>query len=150
MSGQLAGIAYAHAADLGLPLTRHLDPPRPNWVLFIMRRRPVSVLELPRYQRRAADLLTEAEQDAVIDLVAFDPTCGDLIPGAGGLRKVRVGRGGSGKRGGARVIYYFYNGDFPAVLMALYAKNEKADLSARDKKELAGDLKEIMASWRRK
>jgi len=36
------------------------------------------------------------------------------------------------------------------VLMALYAKNEKADLTARDKKALAGTLKEIMASWRRK
>ena len=115
-----------------------------------MRRSPVSVLELPRYRRRTAELLTTDEQDAVVDLVAFDPTCGDLIPGTGGLRKVRVGRGGSGKRGSARVIYYFYNEDFPLTLMVLYAKNEKADLTARDKKELASDLKEIMASWRRK
>ncbi len=115
-----------------------------------MRRRPVSVIEFSGYERRAGELLTVAEQDAVVDLVAFEPTCGDLIPGTGGLRKVRVGRGGSGKRGGARVIYYFYNGDFPLVLMALYAKNEKADLTARDKKELADDLKEIMASWQRK
>jgi hypothetical protein len=115
-----------------------------------MRRRPVSVMELAGYQRRADELLTEAERDAVVDLVAFDPTCGDLIPGTGGLRKVRIGRGGSGKRGGARVITYFYNGDFPAVLMALYAKNEKADLTARDRRDLAGSLKEIMATWRRK
>ena len=115
-----------------------------------MRRRPVSVTELAGYLRRANELLTEAERDAVVDLVAFDPTCGDLISGTGGLRKVRVGRGASGKRGGARVIYYFYNGDFPAVLMALYAKNEKADLTARDRSELVRSLKEIMASWRRK
>jgi hypothetical protein len=115
-----------------------------------MRHRPVSVMELAGYQRRAGELLTEAEQDAVVDLIAFDPTCGDLIAGTGGLRKVRVGRGGSGKRGGARVIYYFYNAEFPAVLMALYAKNEKADLTARDRSELARSLKEIMTSWRRK
>ena len=115
-----------------------------------MPRRPVSVIELAGYRRRAGDLLSADEQDAVIDLIAYEPTCGDLIPGTGGLRKVRVGRGGSGKRGGARVIYYFYNAEFPAVLMALYAKNEKADLTARDKKALASDLKEIMASWRRK
>lgn len=95
-------------------------------------------------------MLTTEEQAAIVDLIAFDPTCGDLIPGTGGWRKVRVGRGGSGKRGGARVIYYFYNADFPAVLMALYAKNEKADLTARDKKTLTGELKEIMASWRRR
>ena len=115
-----------------------------------MRRRPVSVIELAAYQRRADDLLTADERDAVIDLIAYDPTCGDLIPGSGGLRKVRVGRGSGGKRGGARAIYYFYNADFPLVLMALYAKNEKADLTARDKKALATTLKEIMAPWRRK
>jgi hypothetical protein len=107
-------------------------------------------MELAGYKRRADELLSEAEQSAVVDLIAFDPACGDLIPGAGGLRKIRVGRSGSGKRGGARVIYYYYNGDFPAVLMALYAKNEKADLSARDKAALTGSLKEIMTSWRRK
>jgi hypothetical protein len=117
---------------------------------IVMRRRPVSVMEVAGYRRRADELLTAEEQDAVIDLIAYEPTRGDLIPGTGGLRKVRVGRGGGGKRGGARVTYYFYNADFPLVLMALYAKNEKADLSARDKKALAASLKEIMASWRRK
>ena len=115
-----------------------------------MRRRPVSVIELTGYRQRADELLTVDEQDAVIDLIAYEPTCGDLIPGTGGLRKVRVGRGSSGKRGGARVIYYFYNANFPLVLLALYAKNEKADLSARDKKALAATLKEIMTSWRGK
>lgn len=115
-----------------------------------MPRRPVSVLELAGYKRRADELLTEAEQDAVVDLIAFDPTCGDLITGTGDLRKVRVGLGTRGKRGGARVIYYFYNENFPAVLMALFAKNEKGDLTARDKSALAGGLKEIMASWQKK
>jgi len=115
-----------------------------------MRRRPVSVMELAGYRQRADELLTADEQDALVDLLAYEPTRGDLIPGTGGLRKVRVGRGGSGKRGGARVIYYFYNADFPLVLMALYAKNEKADLSSRERNALAGTLREIMASWRRK
>lgn len=112
--------------------------------------RPVSVVEFPGYRRRADELLDPDEQNAVIDLIAHDPTCGDVIQGTGGLRKVRVGLGTKGKRGGARVIYYFYNEDFPVVLMALYAKNEKADLTARDKKVLADSLKEIMASWQKK
>lgn len=112
--------------------------------------RPVSVVEFPGYRWRADELHAPDEQAADVDLIAFNPTCGDLIPGTHGLRKMRIGRSGSGKRGGARVIYYFYNEDFPAVLMALYAKNEKADLTSRDKKTLAGELKEIMASWQRK
>ena len=113
-----------------------------------MRRRPVSVIELPGYRRRADELLSIDEQDAIVDLIAYEPTCGDLIPGTGGLRKVRVGR--SGKRGGARVIYYFYNADFPVFVMALYAKNEKADLSAREKKEFAAYAKETMTQWQRR
>jgi hypothetical protein len=112
--------------------------------------RPVSVTELPGYRRRADELLTAEEQDAIVDLIAIEPTCGDLIPGTGGLRKVRVGRGGSGKRGGARVIYFYYNPDFPVLLVAIYAKNEKADLTARDKKKFVALVKEITAQWRRK
>jgi hypothetical protein len=114
-----------------------------------MRQRPVSVIELPGYRRRSDELLSSTEQDAIIDLIAFEPTCGDRIPGTGGLRKVRVGRGGSGKRGGARVIYYFYNRDFPVLVMALYAKNQKADLSARERKEFASYAKEAVTQWRK-
>jgi hypothetical protein len=115
-----------------------------------MRRRPVSVTEFTAYTRRADELLSEAEQDAVVDLVAFDPTRGDLIPGTGGLRKLRIAVGGSGKRGGARLIYYFYSEDFPVLLLALYAKNEKSDLSAREKKDFASLVQEIVWQWRKK
>jgi hypothetical protein len=69
---------------------------------------PVSVLEFAAYRRRADQLLTSEQRDAIIDLIAYEPTCGDIIRGSAGLRKVRVGRDGIGKRGGARVIYYFY------------------------------------------
>lgn len=113
-------------------------------------RRPVSVIEFAGYRQRANDLLTVDEQEAVVDLIAYEPTCGDLIVGTGGLRKVRVGRGGRGKRGGARVIYYFHDADFPVLLLALYAKNEKADLSARETKHLADAMKEMTSSWRKK
>jgi|SRR6516165_3672553 len=113
-------------------------------------RRPVSVIELAGYRRRAAELLSSEEQDAVIDLVADEPTCGDLMPGTGGLRKVRIGRGGKGKRGGARVVYYFHGNEVPIFLVAVYAKNEKADLTAGEKKEFAALLKELVARWRRK
>jgi hypothetical protein len=112
--------------------------------------RPVSVIELAGYRRRAAELLTTDEQNAVINLVAYEPICGDLIQETGGLRKVRIGRGGTGKRGGARVVYYFHATDVPILLLALYAKNEKADLTAAEKKEFASLLKGFVAQWRRK
>jgi hypothetical protein len=115
-----------------------------------MPRRPVSVIELAGYRRRAGELLTPDEQDAVIDLVAYEHTCGDVIPGTGGLRKVRIGRGGSGKRGGARIVYYFHDPSMPIYLLALYAKNEKGDLSGREKKEFAEFVKEIARQWRRR
>jgi hypothetical protein len=115
-----------------------------------MRGRPVSVIEFAGYRRRSDELLSRDEQDAVIDLVAYEPTCGDVIRGTGGLRKFRIGRGGSGKRGGARVVYYFHDADFPVLLLAIYAKNEKGDLSAAEKKEFAALVKEIMAQWRRR
>ena len=115
-----------------------------------MRDRPVSVMELAGYLRRASELLTEVERDAVIDLIAYEPTCGDLIPGTGGVRKLRVALAGGGKRGGARVIYYFYNEDHPALLLTLYAKNEKADLRGAEKRIIIGLVTEIVEQWRRK
>jgi hypothetical protein len=115
-----------------------------------MRRRPVSVIEFAGYRRGAHELLTDEEQEAVIDLIAYEPTCGDLMPGTGGLRKVRVGRGGIGRRGGARVVYYFHDVDVPILLLAIYAKNEKADLTAAEKKEFSALVKDFVARWKRK
>src|SRR3954449_1901858 len=115
-----------------------------------MTARPVSVLEFAAYRRRADQLLTAEQRDAIIDLIAYELRCGDIIPGSGGLRKVRVGRDGIGKRGGARVVYYFYNESFPILLLALYAKNEKGDLTAAEKRELAASVKVKVTQWQRK
>ena len=115
-----------------------------------MARRPVSVIEFAGYRRRASELLTAGQRDAVIDLVAYEPTCGDIIPGSEGLRKVRIGRDGMGKRGGTRVVYYFYNEDFPILLLALYAKNEKSDLTIAEKREFAASMREIVRRWKEK
>jgi hypothetical protein len=105
------------------------------------------MIELAGYRRRAGQLLTGDEQEAVIDLVAYEPACGDVIPGTGGLR---IGRSGHGKRGGARVVYYFHDAGVPIFLLAIYAKNEKGDLTAAEKREFSGLVKELVAQWRRK
>jgi hypothetical protein len=114
-----------------------------------MRKRPVSVIELAGYRRRADELLTREQQDALIDLVAYEPTFGDLIPGSGGLRKARVAIERRGKRGGARVIHYFHDADVPILLLALYAKNEKDDLTPREKKEFGELARKVVLQWRK-
>lgn len=88
-----------------------------------------TVIETHTYTRRAKKLLSIEEQDQIIDVIAGNPLAGDIIPGTGGIRKVRFGRDGKGKSGGVRVIYYFYNRDVPIFLIDIYGKNEKSDLS---------------------
>jgi hypothetical protein len=93
----------------------------------------ISVVETPSYIADAERLLTEAERLAVIDRVAAHPLVGVLIKGTGGLRKMRIGIEGRGKRGGGRVIYWFHSEGFPVVLLAMFAKNESSDLSAKER-----------------
>ena len=72
-----------------------------------------------------------------------EPTKVDVIEGTGGLRKLRHGdpRHGKGKRGGLRVIYYWWDGGRQFWLFTLYGKDEMEDLSADEKKLLKGMLK---------
>jgi hypothetical protein len=74
-------------------------------------------------------LLDDAERAALVDYLAYHPTAGVVAPGTGGVRKVRWGLEGRGKRGGARVIYYYHDMEMPLYLMTAYAKNERENLS---------------------
>jgi len=64
------------------------------------------VLETSIFSRRADALLSPEDRSALIDTLARDPMAGDVIPGLGGVRKLRFAPKGRGKRGGFRVIYY--------------------------------------------
>lgn len=64
------------------------------------------------------------------------PDAGDVIPGSGGCRKLRWAAKGHGKRGGARVIYYWFTDDDRILLIDLYAKNESENLSAAQLRDL--------------
>lgn len=71
-----------------------------------------------------------------------NPEAGDLIEGTGGLRKLRYGdpRRNKGKRGGLRVIYYWWDGGRQFWLFTLYDKDEMNDLSAMEKKAIKNML----------
>jgi hypothetical protein len=107
-----------------------------------------TVAETPIYLSHAEGLMTESERSAIVDLLAASPEVGDLIPGAGGLRKVRVPLAGRGKRGGARVIYYVYDQTLPIYLLLAYAKNERDDLSSDQKAALRRLVESIIARKR--
>ncbi len=73
-----------------------------------------------------------------------NPKQGDVIQGSGGLRKIRVASKNKGKRGGARVIYYFLDEKHRFYLLTIYGKNEMSDLTVEQKKQ----LKKFMETWR--
>ena len=109
-----------------------------------------TVVETPSWLRAADGLFSEAERDAIVAMVAANPECGELIAGTGGFRKVRVARKGTGKRGGARVLYIFRNEQFPVFLITVYAKNEKDNLTRRERNELAKRADDIFERYRGK
>jgi hypothetical protein len=94
-----------------------------------MRTRPITVAETAVFMRQAGALWTEDERFEFIDFIARNPEAGDLIPASGGVRKVRWGRHGSGKRGGVRIIYFCHDPAMPLYLLMIYAKARRDDLS---------------------
>lgn len=108
-----------------------------------------TVVETPTYLADADKLFSQVERAAIVDRLASDPKCGVLIPGGGGIRKVRFGFGSRGKRGGARVIYLFGGEDIPVFILAVFAKNEKSDLSAAERNALARMVDGVIKSYRR-
>ncbi len=100
-----------------------------------------SVVETPGYLKDAEAIFTTQEREAIVTMVANNPKCGEIVQGTGGVRKVRVGRGGRGKSGGGRVVYIHHDADHPVFLLAAFAKNEKANLSKAERNEMAKFVK---------
>lgn len=100
-------------------------------------------VELPAFARyRAGYLDDEAFRDLQNELMK-NPAAGEVIEGTGGLRKLRFAdrRRGKGKRGGLRVIYYWWGVGMQFWLYTLYDKDEMADLTAKQRRDLKAALK---------
>ncbi|WP_045452035.1 transcriptional regulator [Caballeronia cordobensis] len=82
----------------------------------------VTIIETAVFQRYAAEIWQDPEREAFIVWLANNPLAGDVIPGTGGLRKVRWSTPGRGKRGGLRVIYYNVLDDGEIWLLIAYSK----------------------------
>jgi len=99
----------------------------------------LTFIELPVFSRFREDYLDDDEYRKLQAELLIHPTAGDVIKGTGGLRKVRFGNSkrGKGKRGGIRVIYYYWASGWQIWLFTLYGKGEMDDLSNDERRELA-------------
>lgn len=93
-----------------------------------------TVAETPIFTRQTEKLFSDEEKRELIDFLAESPLAGDEIPGTGGVRKVRFAASGRGKRGGARVIYYYLDETMPLYALLAYAKNAQDNLTPDEKR----------------
>jgi hypothetical protein len=107
----------------------------------------ITIAEVPEYIRQAERLLSASERQDVLIYLASHPKSGDLIEGTGGIRKLRWGKGGRGKSGGVRVIYYYHSELMPLYLITLFAKNEQDNLSKAERNDLAKLVDFLVATW---
>lgn len=88
------------------------------------------------FTRLIQKLISEEEYRLLQLHLSVRPESGDIIKGSGGIRKLRWTGSGRGKRGGIRVIYYYFTKDEQIYMLYAYPKNEKDDLTADQLKQL--------------
>ena len=99
-------------------------------------------VETPVFTRAVLSLLPDNEYRSLQLALMLRPDAGDLIPGSGGLRKFRWSLPGKGKRGGARVIYYWQRGSEVIYMLFIYAKSRQEDLTREQLRTLSKLVKE--------
>jgi hypothetical protein len=108
-----------------------------------------TVVETFEFVKQAKSCMEKQAKDEFIDFIAKNPFAGDLIPGTGGARKIRWQKNiHDGKRGGVRIIYYYYDQTLPIFLFTVYAKNDRSNLTMNEKAILQNIIKSIVESYR--
>lgn len=104
-----------------------------------------TVVETPDYLSdvKAAGI-SDTEGASIVEWIAANPQAGDEIKGTGGARKFRFSGKGKGKRGGYRIITFYSGQDTPVFLLNVFAKNEKTDLTAKERNTLKAILSEMV------
>ena len=100
------------------------------------------IRETSVFTRQVCELLDDESYRLLQLRLIADPAAGKLIPGTGGLRKVRWQAAGRGKRGGVRVIYYWASKPEVILMLLVYDKSERDDLSPQQQKMLATLVRE--------
>lgn len=116
----------------------------------------LTLVEFRLFTSRVAEYLDDENYRRVQNALAENPNAGDVIPGCGGLRKLRVAHLGrqKGKRGGCRIIYLYLPEASRIDLFAIYGKGEREDLSAEQKRQLTAlaevARQEAFTTWKTK
>lgn len=97
-------------------------------------------IEAGTFTRLVYDYLTEEEYIGLQSYLFTHPEAGAVVPGSGGVRKLRWTVSGRGKRGGIRVIYYWKQTESEIWLLTLYAKNEAASIPGHVLKKIAKEI----------
>jgi mRNA-degrading endonuclease RelE of RelBE toxin-antitoxin system len=100
----------------------------------------VIFVETPTFTRRVLELLDDESYHKLQLHLSAHPDAGAIIRGSGGMRKIRWAGSGRGKRGGVRVIYYWWVANSRISMLLVYAKNEQDDLTPDQLKALKGAL----------
>ena len=100
----------------------------------------LTVIETPLFQKLWPRYWTEEERGEFAAYLAANPNDGAVVPGSGGVRKVRWARPGVGKSSGVRVIYFNRNEQGEIYLLTIYAKSETANLSTATLREIRNAL----------
>jgi len=87
------------------------------------------IIETSTFTKRVQEILSEEEYRLFQIKLIGDPEAGNIIQGSGGIRKIRWAGSGRGKRGGSRILYYWYNKQGLLLMLFIFKKNEKDDLS---------------------
>lgn len=96
----------------------------------------VKIVYTKIYERKVSAILTLLERTTIENAIANNPTRYPVIPGAGGIRKARAARGSKGKRGGTRIVFYFWQVEETIFMLTAYAKSDQEDLSGNEKKQI--------------
>ncbi len=99
-------------------------------------------VETPIFTREVHDLIPDDDYRNLQFALLLRPEAGSIIPGSGGLRKVRWGSAGKGKRGGLRVIYYWNKAEECIYMLLVYGKSRQVDLTKEQLRTLRKLVKE--------
>lgn len=107
----------------------------------------MTVVETREFLRKASPLLSDSARADLVAFIGANPEAGEIMPETGGVRKLRWALSGMGKRGGARVVYYYHNEQLPIFLLSAYAKNRKENLSKGERTAMKKLVPALVAGY---